>query len=94
MSTNIKEYIIKICDKPNDVILLLKIFKIVNGGRLKPIPKAIKKGVSKSFSNYSDEDIYSHVDIFKDISLVDVVNLTHPKPNQRNYKSLKFLVRK
>jgi len=61
-------------------------------GSIKPIPKAIKKGLKRAFDHYDTYQISKYRKSNMDISLIDVVNLVHPKPIQKNETALKELV--
>jgi len=88
---SIKEALAKISTRPDMLMDFLGMLK-VRYGKLKPISKPIKKGLALAFDNYDEYQIAKYKKSNMDLSLVDVVNLVHPKPNQKNEIALKKLV--
>ena len=64
----------------------------VRYGKIKPINKAIKKGLALAFNNYDTYQIAKYRKSNMEMSLIDVVNLVHPKPTEKNAQALKELV--
>jgi hypothetical protein len=58
----------------------------------KPIPNSLKKGLSLAFSKFNEYQLAKYRSTGKELSLVDVVNLTHPKPSEKNRIALRKLV--
>lgn len=88
---SIAEPLARISTRPDmltDVLGMIKARK----GSFKPIPSSVKKGLRKAFNNYDHYQIAKYKRNNLDISLVDVVNLVHPKPTSVNEKALKDLV--
>lgn len=88
---SIKDALAKICTRPDMLMDFLGMLK-VRYGKIKPISKPIKKGLALAFNNYDEYQIAKYKKSNMDLSLVDVVNLVHPKPNQKNEEALKKLV--
>lgn len=83
----------KVCSRPDMLIdLLLMYAKRQGRTSLTPIPKSLKKGMALAFDNYDDYQIAKYKKNNMDVSLVDIVNLVHPKPVKKNRKALKQLV--
>jgi len=59
----------------------------------KKLPMALKKGLSRAFNKFSDYHISKYMAKNKEVKLIDLVNLTHPIPTDKNKKSLNFLVK-
>jgi len=90
---SVKEAISTICTRPDMLMDLLGMLAVRNAkGQFKPIPKAIKKGMALAFNNYDEYQIAKYRKNNLEISLVDVVNLVHPKPTAKNEQALKQLV--
>jgi len=87
----IKEAISKVSTRPDMLMDLLGMLK-VRQGKIKPIPKGIKNGLAMAFDHYDEYQIAKYKKSNMDISLVDIVNLTHPSSTPKNEKALKALV--
>lgn len=90
--TSVKNSLAKIANRPDMLIDMLGMIK-ARKGKIKPIPKAIKKGMALAFDNYDEYQIAKYKKDNMDISLIDVVNLVHPKPTQKNSAALSKLVK-
>lgn len=89
---SIKDTLAKIANRPDMLIDMLGMIK-ARYGKIKPISKAIKKGMALAFNNYDEYQIAKYKKSNMDISLIDVVNLVHPKPTQKNRDALSKLVK-
>lgn len=58
----------------------------------KPIPNSMKKGFKRAIGRFDEYQIAKYRGEGKVVSLVDLVNLIHPKPNKKNEEALKLLV--
>lgn len=58
----------------------------------KPIPNSLKKGLRFAFGKFDQYQLAKYRGENKDVKLVDLVNLVHPKPNDKNSKALKQLI--
>ncbi len=58
----------------------------------RPIPNALKKGLAQAFDKFDSYQLAKYRGEKHQVSLVDVVNLVRPKPNERNGQALKALV--
>lgn len=87
---SIKDAIVKIANRPDMLMDLLQMLKVRNGSY--KMSKPIKKGLAKAFDHYDEYQIAKYKKSNMDLSLVDVVNLVHPKPTAKNEKALKALV--
>lgn len=58
----------------------------------KPIPKNLRKGFRHAFNKFDNYQIAKYKKSSAEISLVDVVNIVHPYPTDRNKEALKKLV--
>lgn len=55
----------------------------------KPIPNSVKKAISKILSNMNAYQLGKYQAKGKKVSMVDLFNLTHPKPNKENADTIK-----
>lgn len=58
----------------------------------KPLPHAMRKGFAKAFDRFDGYAIAKYKSTSKKISLVDIINLVHPVPTNRNAEALTQLV--
>jgi len=58
----------------------------------RPIPNALKVGLARAFDKFDDYQLRKYRGERKAVSLIDLVNLVHPKPTERNAKALAELV--
>lgn len=84
-----KSFIDRVVFRPDDMTEILSYY-MVNYG--KPVPNALKKGLAKAFDKFNEYQLAKYQSRDKDISLVDVVNMVHPKPTEKNAEALKKLI--
>lgn len=58
----------------------------------KPIPNSLKRGLGDAFGRFDRYQLAKYRSEGKDVSLVDAVNLVHPKPTTKNADALNELV--
>jgi len=58
----------------------------------KPVPNSLKKGLRSAFDRFDEYQIAKYRAEGKVLSLVDVVNIVHPVPTEKNAEVLKALV--
>lgn len=75
--------------RPDDVTETLSYYIQRYG---KPIPNSLKKGIRMSFGKYNDYQIAKYKSEGKSVKMVDVLNITHPKPIEQNKESFKMLI--
>lgn len=73
----LKNYFTKIARRPDDMLEIASYFKSKG---LKMLPKAVQKGFAKRLRKYDDYRLAKYKASNKDMSLVDLVNMCHPKP--------------
>ena len=87
-----KEYATKfysgIVSRPDDM-LEITAFHLANKGKLS---NAMRKGFREAFDKFEGYQLAKYRGESKAVKLVDMVNLVHPKPTQRNEVALKQLV--
>jgi hypothetical protein len=59
----------------------------------KKLPNSLKKGLAKAFDKFDRYQLAKYRGENKDVSLIDVVNLVHPVPTQKNADALTALVK-
>jgi len=82
----------KIIVRPDDMAEILGYYQTINKGTKVKIPNSMKKGFKKRLERLDAYLIDKYKMKGKDISLVDLVNLFHPKPTQKNAKAFDLLV--
>lgn len=75
--------------RPDDMAEILSCYW-KNGKRA--LPNSLLKGWKLAFNRFDDYQISKYLMSDKAISMVDIVNLVHPKPTEKNSKSLKEIV--
>jgi len=85
-----KRFYDKVVFRPDDMaeILSYYIFKYK-----KPIPNSLKKGLSTAFSKFDEYQLAKYRGEQNALSLIDIVNLVHPKPGDKNKVALEKMVK-
>ena len=81
--------------RPDDMSEILACYGKLNDsstGKLRKIPNAMKRGFSTVLSNLSPYQIDKYKMKGKSLSLVDIVNLIHPTPNDKNREAYRRLM--
>lgn len=86
-----KEFYNMIVRRPDDMTEILACYLAYNKGQRK-LPNALRKGFAKAFSRFDSYSLSKYRGEGKIVKLVDVVNLVHPTPCERNAEALKGLV--
>ena len=79
----------KIVRRPDDMLEIMAYYQSLGN---KHLTNAMKKGFAKAFDHFDDYQLAKYRRENKAIRLVDMVNLVHPVPTQRNAKALQLLV--
>jgi hypothetical protein len=85
----VKRAIEKIVYRPDDMSEILAYYVGKYG---KPIPNSLKKGLARAFGKFDAYSLGKYRCENKDIKLVDIVNLVHPMPSDKNRSALEQLV--
>lgn len=83
-----KDFYNSIVYRPDDMMEILAYHKSKNG----KIPNSIKKGFANAFDKFDKYQLAKYRGESKGIKLVDVVNLVHPVPVDKNAEALKLLI--
>ena len=92
-----KDFFDMVVHRPDDMMEIVAYYLNVAGdtkdtNKKRPIPNAMKKGFAKVISRLDEYALSKYRGENKDVSLVDIVNLVHPVPNDKNREALKKLV--
>lgn len=86
----VKNFISRVIHRPDDAIEILAYYQNKNGKNA-PISNALKKGIASAFDKFDSYQIAKYKAETHALKLIDVVNLVHPKPTERNANALKAL---
>lgn len=84
-----KRFFEKVIRRPDDMSEIMAYY--LRHGK-KPVPNSLKKGFAKAFDKFDEYQLAKYRSEGKDVSLIDIVNLVHPRPIERNANALKQLV--
>lgn len=85
-----KRFYEKIVYRPDDMMEIMSYYFMMNKDQ--KLPRSMIKGFAKAFNKFNGYQLAKYRGDKKGISLVDVVNLVHPKPVETNKEALKKLV--
>jgi 60 kDa SS-A/Ro ribonucleoprotein len=85
-----KSFYDKVVYRVDDITEILSYYISKYGKR--PIPNSLKKGLGKAFNKFNEYQLAKYRSEGAELSLVDVVNLIHPKPFNGNSVALKKLI--
>ena len=84
-----KNFYDQIIYRVDDMSEILAYYYTKNG---KALPRAMVKGFAKAFDKFNAYQLAKYRGEGNEVSLVDVVNLVHPRPTDGNEKALKDLI--
>ena len=84
-----KKFFESIVRRPDDMSEIISYY--FKDGK-KSLPNSLKKGFAKAFEKFDRYQIAKYRGAKKTVSLIDVVNLVHPKATEKNEQALKDLV--
>ena len=90
-----KRFYNRIVVRPDDISEIVSAYAILNGmglHDLKKIPNSIKKGFKEALERLDAYQIDKYKMQNRDVSLIDLVRLFHPKGNEKNAEAYKRLV--
>lgn len=85
-----KKFFTEVIRRPDDMTEIVAYYFGKNKG--KALPNSLKKGFAKAFDKFDGYQLAKYKGEGKDVSLVDVVNLVHPKATEKNAKALDELI--
>lgn len=84
-----RRYYNKIVRRVDDITEILSYYLKMYG---KPIPNSMKRGLADSFAKFDAYQLAKYRAEKKELSLVDALNMLHPKPSAKNEQALKDLI--
>jgi hypothetical protein len=84
-----KSFYTTVIMRPDDMADIIELYW--QSGK-KPLPAALSRGFAKAFDKFDNDQITRYNSKGGNISLIDIVNLIHPKPIDKNRISLKALI--
>jgi 60 kDa SS-A/Ro ribonucleoprotein len=84
-----KDFYSAIIYRPDDMLEIFSYHTSKNG----KIPNSIKKGFAKAFDKFTKHDLAKYRGENKGFKLVDVVNLVHPIPTEKNKEAIDALIK-
>lgn len=88
-----KNFYDKVVLRPDDMNEILAYYLNNKTDKSDPkFPNSLKKGFASAFNRFDDYQIAKYRSENKEMKLVDIVNLVHPIPNQKNKESLSNLI--
>lgn len=84
-----KDFIDRVIHRPDDATEILAYY-LTNHG--KPVPNSLKKGLAKGLQKFDGYQLAKYRGDKNAVSLVDVVNLVHIKPTEKNAEALAKLI--
>lgn len=80
----LKDFFASIVKRPDDVTEIVSYYKSVSGHpeKIVPIPNSLKKGLARAIESFDSYQLGKYKASKSDVSLVDVVNVVHPKSNE------------
>ena len=88
-----KNFYDKVVVRPDDMTEILSYYLANKTDKSKPkFPNALKKGFATAFDKFDDYQISKYKMSNKEVKLVDVVNIVHPIPTDRNREALNLLI--
>jgi 60 kDa SS-A/Ro ribonucleoprotein len=84
-----KSFYEKIVARPDDMTEILSVMLAAEGNKL---PNAVRKGFARAFDKFDGYQLAKYRSEGKAVKLVDVANLVHPVPVERNAEALRQLI--
>lgn len=84
-----KDFYSAVVYRPDDMLEILSYHTSKNG----KLPNSMKKGFAKAFDKFDAYSLAKYRGEGKGFKLIDVVNLVHPKPTEKNADAIKALVK-
>lgn len=85
-----KEFYNQIIRRPDDMMEIMA--GLMASGAKSPT-NAMKKGFAKALGRFDAYQLGKYRAANKDVKLIDIINLAHPKPTEKNAKALEMLAR-
>jgi len=85
-----KRFIEQVVRRPDDMTEILSYYQSKYGRT--PIPNSLKKGFALAFNKFDRYQLAKYRGERQAVSLIDVVNISHPVPTEHNKEALRLLV--
>lgn len=87
-----KRFYDRIIHRPDDMLEIIAYYASLNGGKVHPLPNAMKKGFAAALNRFDTYQLAKYRGDDRAVKLVDLLNLIHAHPGPRNEAALKALV--
>lgn len=84
-----KDFYTAIVYRPDDMMEIISYHLNVNG----KVPNSMKKGFAKAFDKYDSYGIAKYRGEGKSVKMIDVVNMVHPVPIEKNAEAIRALIK-
>jgi len=84
-----KNFFEKVVRRPDDITEIMAYYLYKYN---KPIPNSLKKGLAKAFDKFNEYQLAKYRSEKASVSLIDIVNIVHPIPTEKNGEALRKLV--
>lgn len=89
-----KNFYDKVVVRVDDMTEILSYYLTYKTNKDNPkFPNSLKKGFAKAFDKFDSYQLAKYAGSNKDVKLVDIVNIVHPIPCERNNEALKSLIK-
>jgi hypothetical protein len=89
-----KKFYDKVVVRVDDMTEILSYYLAYKTNKDNPkFPNALKKGFAKAFDKFDGYQLAKYRGENKEVKLVDIVNIVHPVPTQRNKEALSLLIK-
>ncbi len=88
-----KNFYDKVVVRPDDMTEIISYYLSNKTDKIKPkFPNSLKKGFAEAFNKFDGYQLAKYKGGNKEVKLVDVVNLVHPVPTEKNSDALNLLI--
>jgi len=88
-----KNFYERVINRPDDMTEIMSYYLSNNTDANNPkFPGSLKKGFAKAFDKFDQYQLGKYKSSNKSVKLVDVVNIVHPVPTERNKEALALLI--
>lgn len=89
-----KSFYDKVVVRVDDMAEIMSYYLMCKTNKSNPkFPNSLKKGFAKAFDKFDGYQLSKYMGNTKDIKLIDIVNLVHPVPTEKNKTALELLVK-
>ena len=88
----LKGFFQEVIVRPDDILEIASYRKRIHGS-LKPLPNSMKRGFSAAIKGFDTYQLSKYQGKDRDISMVDIINLVHPRPNKKNEEALSSIIK-